>query len=94
MTGVSALLLGISVPVALACAPPPVSASDGAPGSCDRERPWPLWEAYTKRFVTADGRASAHFEHSIAITDDGPLILTSRGDDPEGPWTLGTSPMV
>ncbi|MCA9513574.1 MAG: cellulase [Myxococcales bacterium] len=56
MTGVSALLLGISVPVALACAPPPVSASDGAPGSCDRERPWPLWEAYTKRFVTADGR--------------------------------------
>ncbi|MCA9515650.1 MAG: type I methionyl aminopeptidase [Myxococcales bacterium] len=44
--------------------------------------------------VTADGRASAHFEHSIAITDDGPLILTSRGDDPEGPWTLGTSPMV
>lgn len=43
--------------------------------------------------ITADRKASAHFEHSIAITDDGPLILTSRGDDPEGPWTSGTSPM-
>jgi len=26
--------------------------------------------------VTADGRLSAHFEHSIAITPDGPVILT------------------
>ena len=26
--------------------------------------------------VTADGRLSAHFEHTIAITDDGPEILT------------------
>lgn len=26
--------------------------------------------------VTADGRRSAHFEHSIAITADGPLILS------------------
>jgi len=26
--------------------------------------------------VTADGRRSAHFEHTIAITDDGPEILT------------------
>ncbi len=26
--------------------------------------------------VTADGRLSAHFEHSIAITDDGPEVLT------------------
>ncbi len=43
--------------------------------------------------VTADGSVSAHFEHSIAITDDGPLILTSRGDDPPGPWVLGTTPM-
>ena len=43
--------------------------------------------------VTADGRTSAHFEHSVAITDDGPLILTSRGDDPPGPWMLGTTPM-
>ncbi len=41
--------------------------------------------------VTADGLASAHFEHSVAITDNGPLILTSRGDDPPGPWTSGTS---
>ncbi len=26
--------------------------------------------------VTADGRLSAHFEHTIAITEDGPYILT------------------
>jgi methionyl aminopeptidase len=26
--------------------------------------------------VTADGRWSAHWEHSIAVTDAGPLVLT------------------
>ncbi|MBR2461322.1 MAG: type I methionyl aminopeptidase [Clostridia bacterium] len=26
--------------------------------------------------VTADGSLSAHYEHSVAITDDGPLLLT------------------
>ena len=26
--------------------------------------------------VTADGSLSAHFEHTIAVTDDGPEILT------------------
>jgi methionyl aminopeptidase len=26
--------------------------------------------------VTKDGRRSAHFEHSVAVTDDGPLILS------------------
>ena len=25
---------------------------------------------------TADGSLSAHFEHTVAITDDGPLVLT------------------
>ncbi len=28
-------------------------------------------------FRTADGSATAHFEHTIAITDDGPLMLTA-----------------
>ncbi len=28
--------------------------------------------------VTADRKASAHFEHSVAVTDAGPLILSSR----------------
>ncbi|MFT7580349.1 MAG: methionyl aminopeptidase [Myxococcota bacterium] len=42
--------------------------------------------------ITADRKVSAHFEHSIAITDDGPIVLTSRGDDPAGPWIPGTSP--
>jgi methionyl aminopeptidase len=27
--------------------------------------------------VTADGSLAAHFEHSIAVTDDGPMILTT-----------------
>ena len=27
--------------------------------------------------VTADGKLSAHFEHTVAITDDGPVILTN-----------------
>jgi methionyl aminopeptidase len=26
--------------------------------------------------VTRDKKCSAHFEHSVAITDDGPLILS------------------
>lgn len=26
--------------------------------------------------VTADGKLSAHYEHTVAITDDGPLLLT------------------
>lgn len=26
--------------------------------------------------VTTDGRPSAHFEHTVAVTDDGPLVLT------------------
>ncbi|MBE6792141.1 MAG: M24 family metallopeptidase, partial [Ruminococcaceae bacterium] len=28
--------------------------------------------------VTKDGKLSAHFEHTIAITTDGPVILTAR----------------
>jgi methionyl aminopeptidase len=26
--------------------------------------------------VTADGKLSAHFEHTVAITPDGPRVLT------------------
>ena len=33
--------------------------------------------------VTRDGKAAAHYENSIAITADGPVILTQ---DAEGPW--------
>ncbi len=28
--------------------------------------------------VTADGKLSAHFEHTIAVTEDGPEVLTAR----------------
>ena len=27
--------------------------------------------------ITADGRASAHFEHTFAVTEDGPWVLTA-----------------
>ncbi len=35
--------------------------------------------------VTADGKLAAHFEHTIAVTEDGPKILTLRsfGEHPE-----------
>lgn len=33
--------------------------------------------------VTRDGRPSAHFEHTVAITDDGPVVLTCG---PNGEW--------
>ena len=36
--------------------------------------------------VTEDGLPSAHFEHTIAFTDDGPLVLTA-GPDGSG-WAL------
>jgi methionyl aminopeptidase len=28
--------------------------------------------------VTADGRCSAHFEHTVAVTEDGPVVLTAE----------------
>ncbi len=31
--------------------------------------------------VTADGKLAAHFEHTVALTDDGPRILTLREND-------------
>src|SRR5699024_9272663 len=31
--------------------------------------------------VTRDGKRAAHFEHSVAITADGPLVLTARESD-------------
>ena len=35
--------------------------------------------------VTADGKLAAHFEHTIAATDEGPRILTLReiGEHPD-----------
>ncbi len=35
--------------------------------------------------VTADGAPSAHWEHTIAITSDGPWVLTARDDEPAHP---------
>jgi methionyl aminopeptidase len=31
--------------------------------------------------VTADGQVSAHWEHTVAITEDGPWVLTARSDE-------------
>ena len=35
--------------------------------------------------VTADGSLSSHWEHTVAITDDGPWVLTARSDEPAWP---------
>jgi methionyl aminopeptidase len=46
----------------------------------------PMLHAGTSRYrtkkdgwsiVTADGKRAAHVEHTIAVTDDGPLLLTA-----------------
>ena len=34
--------------------------------------------------VTRDGSLSAHFEHTVAVTKDGPLVLTERTGAPAG----------
>ena len=33
---------------------------------------------YGWRVVTADGKPSAHFEHTVIVTDGAPLIVTER----------------
>jgi methionyl aminopeptidase len=35
--------------------------------------------------VTADGEVSAHWEHTVAVTPDGPWVLTARSDEPARP---------
>lgn len=35
--------------------------------------------------VTADGSLSSHWEHTVAITPDGPWVLTARSDEPAWP---------
>lgn len=37
--------------------------------------------------ASRDGKLTAHFEHTVAVTDDGPWILTAAGEDlDEGAW--------
>ena len=33
--------------------------------------------------VTADGKCSAHFEHTVAITENGPVALTAAPSEDE-----------
>lgn len=35
--------------------------------------------------VTADGALSSHWEHTVAVTPDGPWVLTARDDEPQWP---------
>ena len=35
--------------------------------------------------VTADRSLSSHWEHTVAITEDGPWVLTARSDEPSWP---------
>src|SRR3712207_9140685 len=36
---------------------------------------WDGWSIYT-----ADGSLSAHFEHTVAVTESGPWVLTQNGE--------------
>jgi methionyl aminopeptidase len=79
--------------------PPPIP-NFGAPGTGARLLPGmvlaiePMVNAGTPEVVlkddgwtavTADGSLSAHFEHTVAITADGPVVLSSReGSHPPG----------
>lgn len=44
--------------------------------TCGSEEVYDTEDEYT--FITADGSLSAHFEHTIAITTSGPIVLTKR----------------
>jgi len=48
--------------------------------------------------VTRDGMLSAHFEHTVAVTRDGPLVLTAPSGaalaDAEGYWETAASPRL
>ncbi|MCA1713420.1 MAG: type I methionyl aminopeptidase [Actinobacteria bacterium] len=35
--------------------------------------------------VTADGCPAVHWEHTVALTEDGPWVLTARADEPSRP---------
>ena len=35
--------------------------------------------------VTADGAVSSHWEHTVAVTEHGPWVLTARSDEPAWP---------
>ncbi|MDS1269935.1 type I methionyl aminopeptidase [Lipingzhangella sp. LS1_29] len=47
----------------------------------------PLDDGWT--VVTEDGQPAAHFEHSVAVTADGPLVLTARDENRETLARLG-----
>jgi methionyl aminopeptidase len=42
--------------------------------------------------TTADGALSSHWEHTVAITEHGPRVLTARSDEPE--WPLRAPDLV
>lgn len=44
--------------------------------------------------VTADGSLAAHWEHTVALTDDGPVVLTARSDEPARPGPPAPVPAV
>jgi methionyl aminopeptidase len=41
--------------------------------------------------VTSDGRRSAHFEHTVALTPDGPEVLTLLDDARQEDWLGGVT---
>ena len=33
--------------------------------------------------ISVDGSLSAHWEHTVALTPEGPWVLTARSDEPD-----------
>ena len=44
--------------------------------------------------VTRDGSLAAHFEHTVAVTADGPLVLTARSAATAGARQAGGGSMA
>ncbi len=42
--------------------------------------------------ATIDGSISAHWEHSVALTDSGPVVLTAHDGGVSGLAALGVAP--
>ncbi len=62
--------------MALAVEPMLVLSGDSSPARPARPRTRVLADGWT--VVTADGSWAAHFEHTVAITADGPWVLTAQ----------------
>ena len=63
---------GVRLRVGMTLAIEPMVKTDDLPTRKVKGDPWTV--------KTASGGLSAHFEHTVALTEDGPEVLTGGGD--------------